>query len=328
MTQETNNENIINYQNLNIQNENIQNENIKVNQIKRHRRSKNENEGRNFKCENCGKSYLSQPALNNHKKTKHPEQNKNGEQRKRGRPRKIIPNIDFENEKYDKFFSNDYRKKKEKDNFNINDIINNVFDSIFVSYGDKCFSHPKSFKDNFILNSLVNNLDISNKIEKNADEEFYEYLISFKDECNSNFFSLILKFILLFRECLNLHHSEKINNIEKLLDKNQNGENGYFENDNNENNNINGDNNSSINFNMGNDENNINDKIEYSCNYNGETIPELCNEFYTNFLEGNNFFGIIDEKERVEIIEIIQHFCTWLYKKKYTKSKLSLATSN
>jgi hypothetical protein len=36
---------------------------------KRHRRSKHEQEGRIYACD-CGKSFLSQPALNNHKKNK------------------------------------------------------------------------------------------------------------------------------------------------------------------------------------------------------------------------------------------------------------------
>ena len=55
---------------------------------KRKRRSKNEVEGRSFVCE-CGKSYLSQPALTNHKKTKH-EADKNTEKRGRGRPKKNV----------------------------------------------------------------------------------------------------------------------------------------------------------------------------------------------------------------------------------------------
>lgn len=37
------------------------------------RRSKNDSEGRNFKCNLCEKSYLSYPALYTHKKTKHPD---------------------------------------------------------------------------------------------------------------------------------------------------------------------------------------------------------------------------------------------------------------
>ena len=43
-------------------------------------------------------------------------------------------------------------------------------------------------------------------------------------------------------------------------------------------------------------------------------------------MEPNNFFGIENNDEKNEIIEIIQHFCIWLFKKEYTKSKLSLAS--
>ena len=56
-----------------------------------------------------------------------------------------------------------------------------------------------------------------------------------------------------------------------------------------------------------------------------EKIPELCNEFDKEFMESSNFFGIKKKKEKREIIEIIQHFCIWLFKSEYTKSKLSLA---
>ena len=58
-----------------------------------------------------------------------------------------------------------------------------------------------------------------------------------------------------------------------------------------------------------------------------EGLPDLCNEFYGDFLINNDFFGI-EEKDREEIIELIQHFCIWLFKKEYTKSKLSLAPEN
>lgn len=56
---------------------------------KRKRRSKNEQEGRSFRCDTCGKSYLSQPALTNHNKTKH-FQNDPSFKRGRGRPRKNV----------------------------------------------------------------------------------------------------------------------------------------------------------------------------------------------------------------------------------------------
>ena len=59
-----------------------------------------------------------------------------------------------------------------------------------------------------------------------------------------------------------------------------------------------------------------------------EGLPDLCNEFYGDFMEPNNFFDIGGQEEKDEIIEIIQHFCIWLFKNEYTKSKLSLASSN
>jgi hypothetical protein len=62
---------------------NISNENLQK-KIRRTRRSKNVIEGRNFKCSQCGKCYLSSPALTNHKKTKH---NYGSEVGKKGRGR-------------------------------------------------------------------------------------------------------------------------------------------------------------------------------------------------------------------------------------------------
>ena len=56
-----------------------------------------------------------------------------------------------------------------------------------------------------------------------------------------------------------------------------------------------------------------------------EGLPDLCNEFYGDFLEPNHFFGINEQNDQTEIIDIIQHFCIWLFKNDYTKSKLSLA---
>lgn len=58
--------------------------------VKRKRRSKHEKEGRNFVCNICEKSYLSQPALNNHKNTKHNVNEGQVEKRARGRPRKYV----------------------------------------------------------------------------------------------------------------------------------------------------------------------------------------------------------------------------------------------
>ena len=51
-------------------------------------------------------------------------------------------------------------------------------------------------------------------------------------------------------------------------------------------------------------------------------LPYLCNEFYNDFLKMNNFFGINED----EIVEIIQHFCIWLFKNDFTKAKLFVAS--
>ena len=64
---------------------------------------------------------------------------------------------------------------------------------------------------------------------------------------------------------------------------------------------------------------------EYSSIENAEIFPEQCNEFFSNFLEKNNFFDF-SEDDKIELIEIIQHFCYWLLLNNYTKSKLSLAS--
>lgn len=59
---------------------------------------------------------------------------------------------------------------------------------------------------------------------------------------------------------------------------------------------------------------------EYSIKNNADNVPDNCNEFITDFMEGYDYFGL----DINELIEIIQHLCNWLYENKYTTSKLSL----
>jgi hypothetical protein len=53
-----------------------------------------------------------------------------------------------------------------------------------------------------------------------------------------------------------------------------------------------------------------------------ETVPDLCNEFITEFMEQNDYFGL----DTNELIEIIQQFCYWLYENKFTTSRLTLVS--
>ena len=253
--------------------------------IERHRRSKHEQEGRVFSCD-CGKAFLSQPALNNHKKTKHPELLEGQPKRGRGRPRKYPPKTagDFETTKYEIFFTIGNRVPEEGITIDIKNLVEEVFHFLYEGqYADKLFSHPKTYEENPILKNLAENSEIVSKpkTDKTCDEVFYEYLYTFKGKTNRKFLSLLIKFVLLFRECYDISKTKDMKEEEKKAVTN---------------------------------------------NISPEGLPDLCNEFYGEFMEPNNFFGIEEPDEKAEIIEIIQHFCIWLFKNEYTKSKLSLAS--
>ena len=115
---------------------------------------------------------------------------------------------------------------------------------------------------------------------KTCDDAFSEYLISFMNKTNRKYFSLMLKLILLFRECYDISKNKDRNEEEKQAVTNS---------------------------------------------LSPQELPELCNEFFA-FLEDNGFFGIIGNGEGNGIVEIILHFCTWLFKNGFTSSKLSLAS--
>ena len=207
-------------------------------------------------------------------------------QRGRGRPRKYPPktNGDFETTKFDIFFTINDRGTEEGKEFDMKTVVEDVFKFIYQGLNsDKLFSKPSNYTENPILNNLVNQSPISTlpKNQRCCDEVFYEYLFIFKNKANQKFFSLMLKFILLFRECYDVSKNK---------------------------------------------ENKDENRKAITNTLPPEGLPDLCNEFYGEFLEPNNFFGIYEEQEKNEIIEIIQHFCIWLFKNEYTKSKLSLAS--
>ena len=207
--------------------------------------------------------------------------------RGRGRPRKYPPKpvSDFESTKYDNFFNLPNRKLEEGVTLNIPDLVQNVFNSLYQGpYKEKLFSQPTKIEENSILNNLEKEANLSDlpKNKKTCDDVFYEYLYMFKDKANEKYFTLLMKFVILFRECYDINKN-KDNKGEKEA---------------------------------------VTNKLT------PEGLPDLCNEFYGEFMESNNFFGIYEPSERDELIEIIQHFCIWLFKNEYTKSKLSLASSN
>ena len=164
-------------------------------------------------------------------------------------------------------------------------MVQNVFNSIYLGpYKSKLFSQPNNYQENTILKNLATSAPLTNKPknEKTCDDVFYEYLYTFKDKSNDKYFTLLMKFVILFRECYDVSKNKESTGAREA----------------------------------------VTNKLT------PEGLPDLCNEFYGEFMEPNNFFGIEDQDDKNEIIEIIQHFCIWLFKNEYTKSKLSLASSS
>ena len=156
-------------------------------------------------------------------------------------------------------------------------VVNTVFEDLYKKYPNSFSKTLNDPKENPILNYLIEkkeNLDL-----KICDDIICSYLDFVSNLTNEKYFIFIIKFIILFRECVNVNQ----NKDDKYKDK------------------------------------------EYSASENAEIFPEQCNEFFSNFLEKYQFFDFSDA-DKAELIEIIQHFCFWLFMNNYTKSKLSLAS--
>ena len=63
---------------------------------------------------------------------------------------------------------------------------------------------------------------------------------------------------------------------------------------------------------------------EYCEVQGAEAAPDLCNEFITDFMESNDYFGMNSDDNKTEFIEVIQHYCHWLFDNGYTSSRLTL----
>ena len=272
---------------------------------KRHRRSKNDNEGRNYKCPECGKCYLSTPALTNHRKTKH-DYGKDGEKKGRGRPRKNQPPVDSLNqteERFKKFFEAEIRKpNKDEEKITLTTITDDM-NNIFRMCKDDLFSSYETIEKYPFYNLIISNWDketydlgkecYSGVIQNNGEQKkeetcpldgiFFLYLKDVSEKTNKKYFWFLLKFITAFREC--------INKLRKDLVKKEHTSEG---------------------------------KTEYTQIYNAETIPDICNEFFSDFMIPKQSFGLNLE----ELIEAVQHFCYWIFKKEYTKSQLTLLENN
>ena len=136
----------------------------------------------------------------------------------------------------------------------------------------------ESYYDDFKNEKKSENLNIIKTKSPCIDGLFYLYLKEFSEKTNRNYFTFMIKFIILFRE--NINKQKKGIVIDDIITK---------------------------------------DKKEFTQLYNGVEISELCNDFM-EFMDINKYF----ELDREEIIELVQHFCYWLYDNRYSESHLIL----
>jgi hypothetical protein len=352
---------------------------------KSRRRSKKDNEGRNFKCDKCDKTYLSYPALYTHTKLKHSDGN-DGKPvlpvfsgRGRGRPRKNTKRVDPTTDEY---FKSDGREggpsnpihgfKEVLDEFNYEKYLTNEKQFPLYKYlerfaqiggfietltddihnkedvklkevdGDnpaedskdskapgaagtkeeegKTVEQSKNALDEplFIdpnskayLNRDPANLTEDDKSAVSCDEVFAIYLYETSRKTNPDYYKIMLRFIIAYRECLNRYGWEKKAENDEVL-----------------NNAGNGDEMETTMITPASES--IQEKakelkrkacgLEFSYINNAEHAPEICNEFVTVFLQDNKETNL----QKNESIDLTRNICHWLFAEGYTCSKVSM----
>ena len=195
-----------------------------------------------------------------------------------------IQNLEKETLKLRNFFQEENRKIVEGEINNFEYSLKLAFNDLFINYRQKLFYKLNDpFEHNFYITLKRVYFqkngsafpDQTREGKKCADEIFADYVIEFFDHLNKNYFVFLIKFVILFRECLNVcktHVGES----------------------------------------------------EFSQANGADTAPDLCNEFITEFMENNQYYGL----DETEIIEVIQHFCFWLYENRHTTSRLTLLSDS
>jgi hypothetical protein len=276
--------------------------------MKRHRRRNSEIAEKAFQCPDCDKCYLSGPALTTHRKTKH-GYGFNGEIKMRGRPKKEgFPEnpTQVAQHKFNIFFQNETRKPPSLDQ-TMNektislDIIKNNLNDIFRQCQNELFKNYEKVDDYCFYNLIIKNWE---KEKPDIEEECYYDdnqknsdvpLKKINSPCVDGLFYLYLR---EFSKKTNKDYFWFLIKFVVLFREFINQKKSEF-----------------VRKDIITD-----DKKEYSQIFNAESIPDICNDYYIEFMEPHNFFGLNQD----ELIEVIQHFCYWLYSNKYTQAHLYL----
>lgn len=241
---------------------------------RRKRRSKNDPSGRQHKCDICGKTYLSRPALSQHIKTKH--EDRLGEyKRGRGRPRKCETdlNANLTLNKFNEFYSRSICLKNNEESYDYKELIQQAVTELLEKFPEVLNPSKIEIKDHPLLSTEIKTSETESK-NVFYDESIIRYLQEASTKVNKEYFLFMVKFCFLFRESFNIIKKAEFPTLEK----------------------------------------------EFSTSNPAEEVPDKCNDFISGLMENNNYF----ELDSNEVIEIIQHFCRWLYEKNFTTSVLSL----
>ena len=271
---------------------------------KRNRRKNGEIE-KSFLCELCKKRYSAKSVLINHKKDKHNcgiNNDPNYIPNQRGRPsanENLLKETLKAQRKYKSFFDDIERKKPDSnknDKITLDDVKKNISDffDLYSSYVNKNINKEEYPLSKLIINNW--NKEIIKSMSKSFLEDTEKKNIKENESpCIDELFYLYLKEFsnetnkkyFYFMIKFVFFFREFINDFKKnIFWTYKIKENGK----------------------------------EYTELFNGVHIPELCNDFCLMFMEKNYYFSLIKE----ELIDIIQHFCYWLYDNRYSASHLTL----
>ena len=256
-----------------------------------------------FKCSECEKSYLSIQALYSHKKNKHFPQNKK-EIRKKGRPKKNSSEFQKKYKetllylrKYNSFFNDKKRKKTENIYINLN-LIEEQLINIFKKYKIKLFFTIENIQNYSFYKLIINNWDKENPdLEKESLNGIHELNEIPKKIKKTNLDGIFFIYLKEVSKITNINYFyfilEFIIIFREYINELRNN---YIY-----------------------KEIQTENKKYYTEIYNAESVPNICNDFFNIFLEKYNF--TLDENE---LMEIIQHFCYWLYKNHFSSNHLTI----
>jgi len=284
---------------------------------KHKRRSKEDDQGRDFTC-GCSKRYLSYPALYTHIKTKHGGVTPIGTTaplcttgRSRGRPRKytdesaqkeeqvnnepqkpqeIIKTNETKNKMtIECIVKSEGHKKKEVKSYNGDEVLKRLGvlsetkkDPI-KGFNEFLESVKEENKSKYA--DLQQELEMIEKHEKNVENTclhvLCEYLYEIGLKVTEEFYKTLIIFIRLYKESLN-EYGWEIRKKQQSVSLEER-------------------------------------KLEFSKKNSAEYIPDLCNDFINYYLPKE--FPAFD---KLLAMELTRHLCDWVHRKGYSKKAISL----